>query len=79
MRLPLPAGEFHTVVLRRVVHRDGELLRLIAERLEDDMANDAVAGDGDETVTPIVVSRRKLDSLPVTDPGTRKGSGERGC
>ena len=33
---------------------------MVAERLEDDMANDAVAGDGHKTVTPAVVGRRKL-------------------
>ena len=58
----------HTVVLRGVVYRHGELLRLVAKRLEDDMPNDAVAGDGDETVTTLMVGCRELDSLLVTDP-----------
>ena len=56
------------MVLRCVVYRHGELLRLVAKLLEDDMPNDAVAGDGDETVTALMVGRRELDSLLVTDP-----------
>ena len=64
------------MVLSCVVYRHGELLRLVAERLEDDMANDAVAGDGDETVTRLVVSRRELDSLLATDPAGRAKEAE---